>query len=264
MLAFSRSDVTTDPYPHAVKTSVLDGELYQRLKSQFPKEDFFTSIAPVMGNRRRVASDEAGFYEFLNGAEAWREFFGYLNSEKFVHLAIDLFGDQIKPFGCVFDPNKPWKFDQNYHRNILADKKSRLKTEMRKLQDKVSKRPQELYVHLDVSSAHNGYTREIHTDNPNRLLAMVMYFSSAEETGGEGGQLALFRHRQQKPLSEYERFPKDEDTILLESVSPQDNKAAIFLNTKNSYHSVPLVKNAKAWRNFIYFGLTAKTDSLWR
>jgi hypothetical protein len=264
MLAFSRSDVVRDPYPHAIKTSVLEQGFYKRLKGQFPKEDFFQKIAPVMGNRRRVASDEPAFYEFLDRSEAWKTFYAYLNSEKFVHLAIDLFGDQLKAFECRFDPNKPWKFDPDHHRSVLRDKQSAVRSRVRKFRERFMQNRQELFVHLDVSSAHNGYTREIHTDNPNRLLAMVMYFTSAQETGGAGGQLALFKHREKKPLSEYERFPKDADTVLLESVSPEDDKAAIFLCTKNSYHSVPLVKDAKAWRNFIYFGLTAKADSLWR
>jgi len=223
MLAFSKSDVVRDPYPHAIKTNVLEQSFYQRLKGQFPKEDFFQKIAPVMGNRRRVASDEPAFYEFLDRSEAWKTFYAYLNSDAFVHLAIDLFGDQLKAFECRFDPNKPWKFDPHHHASVLRDKQSAVRSRIRKFRERYMQNRQELFV-----------------------------------------QLALFKHREKKPLSEYERFPKDSDTVLLESVSPEDDKAAIFLCTKNSYHSVPLVKDAKAWRNFIYFGLTAKADSLWR
>ena len=124
---------------------------------------------------------------------------------------------------------------------------------------------EKLYLHLDISSSHNGYKREIHHDNPNRLVAFVIYFSDAAESEGQGGEFVIHRHRTKKRYAEYERQPDPADTTVHETLTPKRGLGVVFLSTRNSYHSVPILAGATKSRKFIYGGLSvASPRKLWK
>ncbi|MCB0340365.1 MAG: 2OG-Fe(II) oxygenase, partial [Bdellovibrionales bacterium] len=263
-LGFSFKDLVSAPYPHVVSESVLPKEYYSALKNEFPAHSVFEQIRPVMGNRRRIASDEPHFYEFLSSAPSWKRLFEYVNSSDFIQSMFDIFGEEFSRNGSSFSPASPWRLDRDYFQR-RSEKSGFIARSLSRLEDKYFSKNdvQELYVHFDISSAHNGYTREIHADNRNRLIALLIYFSGAEDVGGTGGSLGIHKHKVNKSLKDYERFPDDEDCEMAKEIPPANNRAVAFLCSNNSYHSVPLIQHASGWRNFIYVGISAKTRNAW-
>jgi len=132
------------------------------------------------------------------------------------------------------------------------------------LRIKPNKSKTNLYVHFDISAAHNGYFREIHHDNDNRVVAMVFYLSDHNKDNRVGGEFSIYKYKSFRNLSLCDAHPKEEEMVEVKKIIPRKNQGIIFLSTPNSYHSVPLIKNAEKWRKFIYIGISVDNPKAWK
>ena len=109
-----------------------------------------------------------------------------------------------------------------------------------------------LYVNFDISRSRGGYHIGPHTDNRNKLIIGLIYFNNVEELGGQGGELLLHRHKQDLPMSQYVRHPKESDVEIVKRVKPHANLGVFQLNCNNSYHGTTPLHLENGYRRFLY------------
>ena len=255
---------------------------------EFPSEAEFKKFENVMGNRRRLSSEDSEFYSFLKKSKAWDKFYNSINSEDFVKNALSQFKDELRVYDSAIN-HQNFKFDREFLKNKafkknevinkanktsvgLISSKDLLKIILyriinkiieRVMRYKVNKKETKLYVHFDISAAHNGYLREIHHDNDDRVIAMVFYLSDHITDSRIGGEFCIHKYKHERDLSMCEAHPNAEDMLEVKRIQPSKNQGIMFLSTPNSYHSVPLIEQADHWRKFIYIGVTVDNPKAW-
>ncbi len=288
MFSFSNVRKFTEPFPYVVIDSPLTESNSKNILQNFPSEDKFRKFENVMGGRRRLSSDDPEFYSFINKSKYWSEFYNSINSKEFIDNAISLFKEDFDLYNSAIDI-RGFQFDSEFlkhkakKKNFMIVKANKTfvglvssKLLLRIILDRIVKkvtefflrfRPQRnkttLYVHFDISAAHNGYSREVHHDNDDRVIAMVFYLSDHVEDNRSGGEFAIHKYKENRHLSKCEAHPKEEDVIEVKRILPAKNTGVIFLSTPNSYHSVPFIENAEHWRKFVYIGITVDNRKAW-
>lgn len=270
-LPIARANLFDAPFPHLRAHDFLNTGDLERLQAEFPAPEELRRFQTVMGGRRRLASDELTFYDFLETRPAWRALYDAFNSEAFVTALLSRYEAPMRAYGgrlrmpIQFDPTKFLRLaeDRHRHRGLSGRVRRRVEHAVARARARVPGLGDRVYVHFDISSAQDGYWREVHCDLPDRVAACLIYFSGADECGGAGGEFALHRLKRARPLWEHPRQPPEDCVELVERVRPEKNMFLSFLSTRNSYHSVPKIVGAVAPRNFIYVGITVERDTIW-
>ena len=274
----------SEPFPHAIFTNVLIDDDLEKIVSNFPKNT--EKFQKVMGGRLRVSSDTTQFYDFLSRFESWSRLYSTFNSNWFAQFVVDLFSNDISKY----NPNgnfTEFTYDENWLREKISARSERLNLINRSQVHEVkttdlltlissrigqrvfnrlglhkTKSLDEFYLHMDISEANEGYTREIHHDNDDRFAAMVFYLSDMGSM--VGGEFGIHKYSDNRPLEMCEPHPKQAETELVRLIEPKKNTLVLFLSTPNSYHSVPLVTSATESRKFFYAGITVKKRNAWK
>ena len=93
------------------------------------------------------------FNEWLETAPTWKKFYNYLNDDSVFHSFVDYYNDDLKKW------------------NSVISKDSSLKTNC--------------FLHIDWSSATDGYVREIHRDTDKRIWNFLIFFNDKDWEGGD-------------------------------------------------------------------------------
>lgn len=283
-LNFKNLQYYSDPFPHAIFKDVLSEKDLEKITSEFPSDT--SQFQKVMGGRFRLSSDEKRFYEFLENAKGWSELYSALNNEQFANFVTNLFKHDASSYGPTGDFSK-FNFDQSWLRTRISSKSEKIasinRSQVHEVRSvdllkimlfRIAKRislntnvaPKtnidELYLHMDISEATVGYSREIHHDNDDRYAAMVFYLSDKGDM--VGGEFGIHKYKEGRDIKDCEPHPKVEETELVKLVAPEKNMMVLFLSTPNSYHSVPEVKDTSESRKFFYAGLTVKKAHAWK
>lgn len=287
MINFSDTTVNSFPFPHAITPNTLEKSMLDTLIIEFPRFEKIKRHENVMGGRRRLASDTASFYEFIEGSHAWRELYDTVNSKGFVDELLNSYGGHLKEAGCKI---QEYEFDGQYgYRNALT-KSDRLKSRFRHtlwyskmlklmwrtgltrllkklfvefpLMLKQPFIPTKLHIHMDISSAVDGYELEPHHDSESRVAVFLIFFSSREEVGGTGGEFCIYKSRPDDDGS-FPMIPDASDLELYLAIPPTKNLMFSFLSTPNSYHGVPVMRDSVGARKFIYVAVTANKTNFW-
>ena len=264
-LNVTRDEVSTDPFPHVIKDGFLDADLYARLEAEFPPVELFKAAAGPGGRAGLdLYEDDPQYGEMLAASPAWREFYDFINSERYVRSLIDLFGDQFAHFESRVDPQLATYDHYVEPRQELA-KKSRLGRRLNQLQTALApgRNANDLFVRLDLALGGIGYGKPVHCDRPNRLSSMLVYFCDADEIGMDGGELVIHAHKQKKAYRDYERHPKAEDVTEVARLSAKPNRGVFFLCSNNSYHSATEVTAQKDYRRFVYISISSRAKRCW-
>lgn len=262
-------NLKTDPFPHIIVDHLINSELYEKLKSDFPNDSVYEKLKNeknymVAGGRRNITRSDQTYHDFLNETPSWKELCSYLDSIEFFKTCVDIFSSQFERFEINFDynnirysdytpPRYPNIFKRALHRLGAANTFENIENILLK-----AFHNGDLYLSFDFARAQAGYEREIHLDNRNKLMVMLIYFSGQDEIGG-GGELGLYQHKNPKPLKECERFPDPNDVEAFCEAAPANNRGVFFLNCNNSYHGVNKVLGKPGqYRNFIYASISAR------
>lgn len=125
------------------------------------------------------------------------------------------------------------------------------------------KKGNQLFVWFDISSAGDGYSREVHHDKAERVIVLIIYFSDHADAGGTGGEFCVHEKIEGVDL-EYGAMRPDPSLLKLSDViEPERNLGVLFLSTPDSYHSVRKIEGARRSRKFIYVGITLSSGSAW-
>jgi len=251
------------PFPHIFTQQFLSQKFFDVLKGAFPVDlcNQYSNRA-VMGGRKFIGSDSDEFYQFLDGSPEWGHFWAQLNSEQGVRAFLEYFHDQLSPEimlrleGATFDESYQKKFDARIRRCMRLDGSvSVVSIVRRKFWSLLKKldarfRSERLYVYMDFSTASDGYGREVHCDNPERITGSVVYFNDLEVGDTQGGEFVMHSRACCAKSGKIE-------FKIIDKVIPRENSAIVFLSSANSYHSVPVMSGFSRDRYFIYFGISS-------
>lgn len=265
MIDTTRLQVAADPFPHVVLEQFLDPEFYARLRADFPTEADFDA-APKVGPRsgRDIYRGDEEMEKLLRRSSGWREFHGYLNSSSFLADTIELFGAQLETSGFAL-PAESLRFREwTEPRGDLVQNRHlrRAKGATQRLSKAV--KAEDIYCRLDIHQGIKAYAKPVHTDRPNRVASMILYFADADEIGCVGGDLSIHAHIEDKPISQYERHPAPQNTTVVSTLRPRENLGVFFLCSNNSYHSVSEIQSLSGYRDFVYINLSSRSDRVWR
>jgi len=274
LLNLSKADVAREPFPHAVSNTILPPDLFARLKADYPDASTFADQVSThkasgtrTGNGFDVYRGDEAYDALIKRSSAWAEFDAFINSQGFVDQFLDLFGDTLWDIGCTVDIANS-RYDAGYvePRALLTEHltfRERMEQTLHKLTNRRRNRTTDLFTRLDIQRAIGGYAKKPHCDRPNRLASLIVYFSDAEATGLEGGELMIYKHREQKPTAEYERHPRAEDVEIIAKFKSKPNLGVFFPCCNNSYHGVTAVTSDGIPRDFLYINISGRTSSLW-
>lgn len=270
-LTVTKDDVRLDPFPHLFKQPFVEPELFRRLKAEFPADRLFDQNTSRGGRAGRdLYPGDALYDQLLATSPAWREFASFVDSPAYVDLVLELFGEHLAAFGCLASPERIRYQHYIESRDELAEESTRFSRFAERIRHGVGldrdrdRDPNEVFVRMDIAQGTVGYAKPVHCDRPNRLSSMLIYFCDKEEIGMEGGDLRIHRHKQQKPIDQYERHPKEENTTVVAEIEPRENLGGMFIGCNTSYHSVTATTRADHYRNFVYTSVASRSYRLWR
>jgi hypothetical protein len=275
LLQVSREDVVGAPFPHVISREILPPAIFEALKADFPTAARFDdqkSRSGTEGSRTGSGFDiyrgDSGFDDLVKRSEAWAAFHGYINSEAFADTFRNVFADHLSTIGLKIDIGGS-RVDTNYAepRAVMretASLKDKVKSAASRVMSPFSQaKPVTLFTRLDVHKSLAGYAKPPHCDRPNRLCSLIVYFSDAKESGIKGGDLSIFRHKQAKPVTRYERHPKTADVDCVATLTPAPNLGVFFPCQNNSYHGVSQITSQGIERDFLYINISGHKASLW-
>lgn len=277
MLQISREDVRHDPFPHVVTSKLLPDDLFAALKADWPAGEAFEATAGATGSVGSRAGKGTGFdiyrgdpaYDALIArSDAWATFDGWINSPAFVETYLELFGPDGEAMGITAEID-PARYDRAYiepratltEHATLGEKLGNITRRFtRGLKPKA---PVDLFTRLDITRSLGGYAKPPHCDRSNRLCSLIVYFSDAEETGLEGGDLLIYKAKRAVPIVDAPRHPRPEDVEIVATLKPRANQGVFFPCCNTSYHGVTAVTSQGVPRDFLYINISARTGSLW-
>ena len=112
--------------------------------------------------------------------------------------------------------------------------------------DKNNSLDTDCFLHIDWSSAGDGYKREIHRDSDKRIWNFLIFLSDKDWKGGD-----TLIHSSDN-LTKYPRHLWDNKLPIYKKIEANKNRGLFFLSTPNSYHSVSEQFETKTDRKFIY------------
>ena len=278
MLAISRSDVVAKPFPHVIKQDILPPDVFAALRADFPDTSIFedqVSLNGKVGSRTGSGFDlyrgDPSYEALLQRSNAWRTFDGHINSQRFLDTFCEVFADSLDAIGLQIDVKRSTVahdyFEPRTNLTETATVGDRLhglaKTLATPILGRQRPEPATMFTRLDIHKSVGGYAKLPHCDRPNRLCSLIIYFTDAEATGLAGGDLLIFKHKQEKPVEDYERHPRPTSVEQVVQLRPKPNLGVFFPCQNNSYHAVTEITSKDVERDFLYINMTGRRRSLW-
>jgi Rps23 Pro-64 3,4-dihydroxylase Tpa1-like proline 4-hydroxylase len=244
LLSKRLKDICYDPFCHFQIENYLPTSMYQSLLESFPEPRWFPD--KVEGDKNRLHSLYSSHIlrQFCRQYPAWQEFMDFLNSRLFLR---DLYGlvwhGLVKSRG--FLNSRRW-CDATTDNLLLA----------------VIKQP--VKIQFEFSRLEKGSFVPPHTDAPDKLVSLLLYFPDPEWRENYGGNTDFFRPKK----SELE-YNWDNRRVPVEEVVPffsspfTPNRLVGFLKSRNSYHGVkPITCPEDMARNSLNINVLCATPPL--
>ncbi len=277
MLNVTARDVKAAPFPHVISEAILPPELYRRLKADWPTQAEFEQAAADSGSTGSRAGKDSGFDIYrgdrvydavIARSDAWREFDAWINSPAFIEKYQELFGPYAKEIGISVDIANS-HYDRWYHEpRAVLTAGATLKEKMGLAAHRLTRglnteRKVDLFTRLDITRGLSGYAKPPHTDRPNRLCSLIIYFVDAEESGLKGGSLKIFKLKQPASAVDSPRHPAPETVDIVAELSPKENLGIFFPCCNNSYLGVDAIISSGIPRDFLYINISGQVLDLW-
>ena len=176
----------------------------------------------------------------------WAELSATFMSEDFMRRLIGLFADDIRASGCGIDPDSVY---------LAQRAESRDETQSQLLSE--SDDPNALFLRFDLQAIDATYEKGVHCDHLRRVIGGVLFLTSAEDEGLEGGEFALYsdlafnndRHCHQPQLEK--TFPFGH------------NQGVVFLNSNTGFHGPTPIRRMSGMRKWIYYSISSRRN-VWK
>lgn len=227
------------PTPHVFIPQLVTPEIYDRIR--------FPDIPIRPGGRigRDIYYGEPEWAPLMT-QPGWAEFSSTFMSEDFMRRMIDLFANDIRKHGCGIDPDKVY---------LLQRAESRIETETPLLSE--TDDPNALFFRFDLQAIGPTYDKKVHCDHLRRVIGGVLFMTSAEDEGLEGGEFALYSDLAFNNDRKCHR-PRIEKTFPF-----RHNQGVLFLNSNSGFHGPTPINRISGLRKWIYFSISSRRN-IWQ
>jgi hypothetical protein len=227
----TRADIRRDPYPYVVVENCLPPEIYAELARTYPDD---ATILRLSGARDKYLIRQNHRYDVSahrilrnpnSVSPAWETFVRYHVSHEFFHHFLNLLGPDIAATYPTLEHRlgramSEWttgiRFDPEWDRGQIA---------------------LDCQIGINTPVRRRSSTRGVHTDAPDELFAMLLYFRRDEDRA-RGGDLEICQWKKNAPHLFIDRDVDGSDTERRAIVPYQANTLVIFINSTLSLHAV--------------------------
>jgi Rps23 Pro-64 3,4-dihydroxylase Tpa1-like proline 4-hydroxylase len=219
LLSNRLKDISYDPFCHFQIENYLPATMYQSLLESFPGQKWFTDKVEGDKNRLHSLYSSEVVRRFCRQYTAWQDFMDFLSSQLFLN---DLY--EFIRRGLIesrgFLNSRRWcdAMTDNLLRQIIE---------------------QPVKMQFEFSRLQRGSFVPPHTDAPDKLVSLLLYFPDPEWRENYGGNTDFFRPKRSDLESNWHnrRVPFDEVVPFFSSPFTP-NRLVGFLKSRNSYHGV--------------------------
>ncbi len=244
-----KENINLEYFPYIIINDALDEELYKKLSEEYPTLDLMIKSQPKVRDRTNNKRIDINSLNIKNNnlvSDNWQKFINYHISNEFWLEILELFKDKILEL----------------HPNIeerIGCKLEELKTHMR-YSKKTEKKEMEMECQISMNTQVNKTcsVRGTHVDFPDKLYVGLFYMRS-EEDNSIGGDLEIFKVKNQKEFYNLKNAPKKYKSFssnLVEKVNTikyKKNCLVFFINCNHAVHAVSPRQPTKHIRRFVNF-----------
>lgn len=225
MINFEQGQSYTYPYPYMVVENCFEDNVLNNLINEFPD---VSNEGTVMGGRKKMNVNDPKFYNWIQTAPTWNQFYQWLNHNTVFDSILDYYKEPLFQWGSNLTENSSLSND--------------------------------CFTHIDWSSSTDGYTREIHRDTHPRIWNFLLFFNDKNWDGGD-----FVIHSSDNASGNLPHQVWNPNALpVYKTIEAKKNLGVFFLSTPNSYHSVTKQYNTKSPRKFIYGSYTYKNGDVFK
>lgn len=224
MLRFQQAEFSYEPYPICLIPSAIADADYQEMLKTYPDLSLF-EFKPKLGNKYSLSerNNRREYASFISKSPLWSRFHSYIKSRKFIDETLAL----LKSNNIDLD------LDEYMFRGARGKPKRSL---MSKLLDRT-----ELNARFEFSimSSTGGHIRP-HTDEPKKLITLVVSILEASEWSSEwgGGTQVCFPKDRTRSFNQTNEYLDFAEVETLRDYAFRPNQCLLFIKTYNSWHHV--------------------------
>jgi hypothetical protein len=227
----TRADIRRDPYPHIVVDDCLPPDVYAELARTYPDDETILRLSGaqdkyvIRQNHRYDLSAHRILRNPNSVSPAWEDFVRYHVSHDFFRDFLNLLGPELAMTYPALEhrlgrPMNEWttgiRFDpERDHGDIALDCQIGINTPLRR----------------------KSTTRGVHTDAPDELFAVLLYFRRDDDRT-RGGDLEICQWKKGVPHLFVHRDVDASDTESRGLVPYKANTLVMFINSAVSLHAV--------------------------
>jgi hypothetical protein len=238
----------SDPYPHLVIENALPEEFYNRLEKTFPTMDEF----------RAILQKDRWFSKLRKHRR--RDMQKFVQGNRRINLLYKL-------TSRTQDLKDPWPSFLTYHtsaafmddlQHVLGDSFSKTFPDFpldncrigRRGMDRRADISLDALLAINTPAFEQSSVKRPHTDQPNKLIAGLLYFADPDDCGG--GDLIIYR-RKRPPTIDDTKWPAPEDIEEVRRVPYQANTLVLLVNSAWAVHGISPRKPSPYPRRFVNF-----------
>jgi hypothetical protein len=226
-----RSDICYYPYPHLVINNCLPDEYYRKLSEEYPADDLILKLNQWRnehGGLQNERNDISAFKALENESvlsDLWIDFIRYHTSQAFYMEVLNLLGPEIKTTYPLIEHKIGKK---------LEDCSIGIRFDPDRDDGEISL---DCQVGINTPVTQRSSVRRVHTDAPEELFAMLLYFRKEEDTS-QGGNLELYKWKDRSNRQFNGSEVDESETEYVKTIDYLPNTLVVFINSLDSLHAV--------------------------
>jgi hypothetical protein len=227
----TRADIRRDPYPHVVVENCLPPEIYAELARTYPDDE---TILRLSGARDTYVIRQNHRYDLRahrilrhpgSVSPAWEDFVRYHVSHEFFREFLNLLGPDL----ATVYPSLEQRLGRTIHEWTTG-----IRFDPEWDQGQIAL---DCQIGINTPVRRKSSTRGVHTDAPDELFAMLLYFRRDDDRT-RGGDLEICQWKSGAPHLFIDRNVDASDTESRGIVPYKANTLVIFINSAVSLHAV--------------------------
>lgn len=232
MLNFDKIKFDYDPYPIGMAQGVFDPGFYQELIETYPDDSTFVSkeYHGVKLSLSRL-NNRAGYYAHLKKSPAWKRFYDYIESQRFITETMEMLKAHNIDLGLT---GFSWR--DRWVKRYKAYKRGAPLPHFPKLTSR-----------FEFSSMPiTGGSIRPHTDAPSKVVTMVIPILREGEWKEEfgGGTSVVWPKDHTRSFNQVNGYMDFDEVDCVKTFPFEPNQCLVFVKTYNSWHAVwPMTGN---------------------
>ncbi len=237
-----------EPFPIGLAKPLMDAGGYRDLLSAYPDKELFAYL-PELGHKYSLSekNNPKRYQEIIHGRAIWREFHGWLKSDRFIAGVLQALRERHIDLGYRKLPTPATRLAK-LTRNLFRGRLD------------AGKPPLAARFEFSMLPAAGGHIIP-HTDSPGKIITLVVSMvDEGEWDPAFGGGTDVNRPRDPAlAYNELNRQAGFEDMEVIDTFAFTPNQGVVFVKTFNSWHSVrPMAGNgSEAMRRTLTINIEA-------